>query len=389
VLAPARKKLMRVLHLYAGNLFGGIENVLLTLAGQCHLCPDMEPTFALCFEGRLNQELRACGAAVHSLGPARLSRPWTVWRARSVLRQLLAAKPFDIAVVHSPWVHCLFGQTVREAHVPLAQWAHDFHGRGDLLSWWAARLRPDVLVCNSRATQRSQAPRFPGVPTTVVHCPVVPADVDRAGARRAMRAQLHTDDDALVIVTACRLERWKGHQTLLEALALLKDRGDWECWMVGGAQRQHEQAYLQELRHLGAHLGLDARLRWLGQRSDVPAVLAAADIHCQPNTRPEPFGIAFVEALQAGLPVVTTALGGACEIVTPACGRLVTPGAPAELAAALREYLTLPHTRRQAADAGPGRAAELCDPGRQMARLAQALMQALPCGVAEPSLPTA
>jgi glycosyltransferase involved in cell wall biosynthesis len=377
VLAPAGKKLMRVLHLYAGNLFGGIENVLLTLTRQRHLCPEMEPHFALCFEGRLSEQLRACGAALHRLGPTRLSRPWSVWRARVVLRQLLAAEHFDIAVVHSPWVHCLFARTVRKAHVPLAQWAHDFHTRGDLLGWWAARLRPDVLVCNSRATQRSHAPRFPGVPTTVVHCPVVASDVDRAGARRAMRAELHTDEDAVVIVTACRLERWKGHQNLLDALALLKDRSDWECWIVGGAQRPHEQVYLQELRHLGARLGLERRLRWLGQRRDVPVVLAAADIHCQPNTRPEPFGIAFVEALQAALPIVTTALGGACEIVTPACGRLVAPGQPIQLAAALREYLTSPRARRQAADAGPCRAAELCDPGQQMACLAQALTPAL------------
>ena len=56
----------------------------------------------------------------------------------------------------------------------------------------------------------------------------------------------------------------------------------------------------------------------------------AADIHCQPNTAPEPFGLVFVEALYAGLPVVTTALGGALEILTDACGVLVPAGdAPA------------------------------------------------------------
>ena len=47
----------------------------------------------------------------------------------------------------------------------------------------------------------------------------------------------------------------------------------------------------------------------------VPRLMAAADIYCQPNTTPEPFGIAFVEALAAGVPVVTTAMGGPLEIV--------------------------------------------------------------------------
>ena len=65
--------------------------------------------------------------------------------------------------------------------------------------------------------------------------------------------------------------------------------------------------------------------------TDVPRLLAAADIHCQPNISPEPFGIAFIEALAAGLPVVTSAIGGAIEIVDDTCGRLVPasdPGRP-------------------------------------------------------------
>ena len=68
-------------------------------------------------------------------------------------------------------------------------------------------------------------------------------------------------------------------------------------------------------------------MRWLGQRRDVPELLAAADIYCQPNVGAEPFGIVFVEALYTGLPVVTTALGGALEIIDASCGVLVPPGA--------------------------------------------------------------
>jgi glycosyltransferase involved in cell wall biosynthesis len=51
-------------------------------------------------------------------------------------------------------------------------------------------------------------------------------------------------------------------------------------------------------------------------RSDVARLLAAADIHCQPNIGPEPFGITFIEALYAGLPLVTTSIGGAIEMST-------------------------------------------------------------------------
>ncbi len=68
-------------------------------------------------------------------------------------------------------------------------------------------------------------------------------------------------------------------------------------------------------------------------------LLAAADIHCQPNTGPEPFGITFIEALYAGLPVVTTSIGGALEIVDGSCGMLVEPNDPAALAGALRRLI--------------------------------------------------
>ena len=69
---------LKVLHLSAGNLYGGIETFLTTLARMRHLAPGMEPEFGLCFRGRLWDELVATGVPVHDFGPVRLSRPWTV-----------------------------------------------------------------------------------------------------------------------------------------------------------------------------------------------------------------------------------------------------------------------------------------------------------------------
>jgi glycosyltransferase involved in cell wall biosynthesis len=119
--------------------------------------------------------------------------------------------------------------------------------------------------------------------------------------------------------------------------------------------------------------GIADRIRFLGQRSDVPHLLAAADIHCQPNTGPEPFGIAFVEALYAGLPVVSTRIGGAAEIVNETCGVLVPPADPAALASALGALIADPAARARLASAGPARAGQLCDPGTALARLEELL----------------
>ena len=51
---------VRILHLHSGNLYGGVETLLVTLANLRRLCPTMEPHFALCYEGRLSDELTSC-----------------------------------------------------------------------------------------------------------------------------------------------------------------------------------------------------------------------------------------------------------------------------------------------------------------------------------------
>src|SRR5437660_1182695 len=106
---------MRLLHLYSGNLFGGVESYLIAVAKFRSLAPDLEPHFGLCFPGRMRDELIAEGAPAHDLGPVRFSRPWTVLRARSRLKQLLRTTPFDAAITHSCWPHAVFAPVIQKA----------------------------------------------------------------------------------------------------------------------------------------------------------------------------------------------------------------------------------------------------------------------------------
>lgn len=362
---------LRVLHAYAGNLYGGIEALLATLARSCDLAPGLDTAFALGFEGRLANELRAAGAPPHMLGALRFRKPWSILAAR----RRLAAVPMDALICHGVWTTAALGHAARRAGVPLVFWMHD---AANLHPHWTERLArrdpPDLVLANSEHTRATLDRLFPGVPSEVLACPVAaPPAFDRAAARRDLRAAIGTHPDAVVILQACRLERWKGHAHLLAALARLRDQPGWEAWIAGGVQRPHEQPYLDELHAAARAAGINDRVRFLGQRSDVARLLAAADIHCQPNTGPEPFGIAFVEALDAGLPVVTTRLGGAAEIVTDACGILVDPDDPAALAAALHGLITDPAARVRLGAAGPARARALSDPAVILNRLAAAL----------------
>jgi glycosyltransferase involved in cell wall biosynthesis len=361
---------MKVLHLYAGNLFGGVETLLITLAAKRNLCPEMQPDFALCFEGRLASEIRATGVYVHMLDNVRVSRPWTVFKARRQLDELLKKGRFDVVICHSCWPQAIFGPVVKNHQLPLVFWCHDTPKGHHWVEQWAKQTPPNLAIANSHYTLSAVPNIYPGIGSDILYYPVpYPSIADRVKTRRAVRADLDTPDDTVVIIQSSRLERWKGQTLLLSALAHLREVPGWVCWVAGGTQRAHETEYLRELQAQAKELGIADRVQFLGQRADVPRLLAAADIHCQPNTGPEPFGIAFVEALYAGLPVVTTAMGGGLEIVDDSCGRLVAPNDAKELSQLLRSLIFNSGERAYLAAGGPARAKKLCDPARQLNHL--------------------
>ena len=375
---------MRVVHVHSGNLYGGVETMLTTLArhrgGGGDDGAGMEPHFALCFEGRLSEELEDAGARVHGLPGVRVSRPVTVWRARRALASLLRAERFDAAVCHSAWTQAVFGKVVRARALPLVFWSHDAATGAHWLERWARRTPPDLAVCNSHYTARALRSFFPGTRAEVVYCPVELPDLApfrTPESRAAVRAEFDTPPDSVVIIQVSRMEECKGHSLHLRALSLLRDADGWVCWMVGGAQRPRELAYEARLKAEAEALGLAGRLRFTGQRRDVPRLLAAADIYSQPNTAPESFGLTFVEAMHAGLPVLTTDIGGATEVVRDSCGLLIPPDSPGELAARLRRLLDDSDLRRTLGRNGPTRARTLCDPRTQVGRLCELLRETI------------
>ncbi|HEY0404492.1 MAG TPA: glycosyltransferase family 4 protein [Pyrinomonadaceae bacterium] len=369
---------LRVLHVHSGNIYGGIEAMLLTQVRQRDLCPSMENSFALCFAGQLSRELAAAGASVHWLGRTRIRQPLSLRRARRRLRELLRREAFDVVVTHSCWSQAIFGAAARAAGAPLVFYQHGPARGRHWLERWARRASPDAAICNSRFTAATASQLCPQLRAEVIYCPVAQTDANSAKTDAAeTRAELQTPPDATVIIQVSRMESWKGQALHLEALARLKHIPGWVCWQVGGAQTDGEKKFWQELKEQAEELGIAERVRFPGQRADVGRLLAAADIFCQPNIGAEPFGIAFIEALYARLPVVTTALGGALEIVDDTCGVLVPPGDASALAEALRRLVEERDERARLGSAGPQRARELCDPATQMKQLHATLSRAV------------
>ena len=361
---------MRVLHVHSGNLYGGVEVLLGTIARCSKLCPEMDAEFALCFEGKIATELRKAGATVHILGEVHARNRRQVIRTRQTLSNILSLRQFDAAICHMIWPLALFGVVVRRIKLPLVFWMHDAVTRRSWLSLWAQLVSPDLVICNSHFTALSLKRIFRRVPSETFYYPVMSrAETLNPWQRHKVRSSLITASEAVVILQASRMEPWKGHNVLLEALAEIIDLPQWVCWIAGSPQRRREAVYEQSLRQRVKELGLSHRVRFLEHRSDITQLMQAADIYCQPNVGAEPFGIAFVEAMKAGLPVVTSAAGGPLEIIDKSCGVLVEPKSTASLALHLKALIENEQQRRRLGAAGAHRASALCDPGRQLRRL--------------------
>jgi glycosyltransferase involved in cell wall biosynthesis len=171
-------------------------------------------------------------------------------------------------------------------------------------------------------------------------------------ARAAIRTALGTAADRVVVVAVSRLVRDKGYP---ELAAAMRELPEVELWVVGErliSDRGDDMAAL--LRGSG----LGARLRMLGYRDDVAAVMAAADIFVLPSYF-EAMPMTVIEAMLVGLPVVASDVGGPREqIVADVTGLLVPPRQVTPLVEALA---------RLAADAGPREAMGLAGRERAMA----------------------
>jgi glycosyltransferase involved in cell wall biosynthesis len=166
---------------------------------------------------------------------------------------------------------------------------------------------------------------------------VIPNAVDV----RSMPLAAH-EGEPPVVISVGRLVAPKDFATLRDALGLL-DPGAWRAVIVGDGP---QSACLEGVQ------GLDL----LGERDDVPDLLATADVFVLPS-KSEGMPISVLEAMAAGLPVVASAVGGVPEVVVDGeTGFLVPPGDPEALADALGRLLADGELRRRMGAAGRRRA---------------------------------
>lgn len=152
-------------------------------------------------------------------------------------------------------------------------------------------------------------------------------------------------DMPILVGTVGHLAPIKGQDIFLRAAALVSARRRDVRFVVIGEDKSPEKKHRRSLEKLVAELDLDRIVTFAGWRDDMPAMLSSLDVFVS-AARSEPFGLAIVEAMAAGLPVVTTASAGALEIIEDGLnGKLISAWDHHSLAAAISNLLKDPLER--------------------------------------------
>jgi len=303
---------------------------------------------------------RSLPAAAIQSHPVAVSTAWQPARVATFSRAARRAAPrgaFDIVHSFSRTRHQDVYSADGGSHAAymerqysrLGHAARRFSPRHAILLAIEARVFADptqTVLCPSRFVAEDIAVRH-GVPRERLE--VIPYGVDlarfdpafRSTARTTVRAELDTGDDPVWLLVGSGWRR-KGLDTALRALASSR-AGDTMLWVAGSDAPAAWQAR-------AAALGVAARVRFLGPRSDVERLYAAADALLLP-TRYDAFGAVCLEAAAAALPVVTSSAAGAAEILGEGAVVVADAGDATGFAAAL-ETLRDPAVRRARGAAG-------------------------------------
>lgn len=175
-----------------------------------------------------------------------------------------------------------------------------------------------------------------------------PPSLTRAEARHT----LGLTDDQFVIGIVARLIPQKGHETLLSAFKLSLSAVKAPILAIIG-----DGELRASLEALASELGIKEHVRFLGFRSDAVSCIPAFDLFVHPS-RWEGFGLAILEAMACGVPVISTKVSAIPEIITEESGVLVEADHPAALADTIKALFESPETRARLAEGAKARATQ-------------------------------
>ena len=293
----------------------------------------------------------------------------------------------DVVLLPIPWVSYGVGimRACRDRRIPTAT-VFQLVKQG-WPSWFRRRQFRDLLTTACRPVAVSEnnrgiVSRMYGVPTgsiALIYNGIDATPQPTTEARTARTNRIRRDlgvQDRIMLLTAARLAPQKGQRDLLESIPRVGEAHPDAIFVLAGDGPDREI-----LQAMARSKGISDQVRFLGRRDDVPDLLAAADAFVLPSVfEGSPF--ALVEAMHAGLPIVTTDASGISEVLRPDQDGLVVPAQdPERLAIAISTLLADPVNGERMANSARARAQSFT--GGRMAEETLALLDTI-AGAREP-----
>jgi glycosyltransferase involved in cell wall biosynthesis len=194
-----------------------------------------------------------------------------------------------------------------------------------------------------------------GLPADRIGCVYNGVDTNKfkpAAPQRNFRSELNFPDGVPLIAYVGRVDKVKGIETLLQALAMLHERGIAFRAVIAGKPFSPAEPRLADPQQTARDLGIGDFVHFIGHVADPRDVYRSADVTVLPSEWNEPFGRTIIESMSCGTPVVATRVGGIPEILTGKfADMLVPPAEPAILADTLARVARWRHDCPALADA--------------------------------------
>ncbi len=277
--------------------------------------------------GEANSDLFANLARAGRLCAASLVGTSYVARLRAAIRQIAP----DILHTNGFKMH-IAGALARPAESTLIWHVRDYVSTRPVMSRVLPMLRARcaLAIANSRSVAADVAKCCPGLEVRTAYDALDLNEFSAAGTSLDLDTLAHlppAPDGTIRIGMLATMAKWKGQEVFLEALARLSSESRVRGYIIGGAlyETDGSQYSVDYLRRASVKLGVAGRVGFTGFVNDPAAAMRALDIVVHASTRPEPFGLTIAEAMACEKPLISTAYGGASELVTDGVNSLIVP----------------------------------------------------------------
>jgi glycosyltransferase involved in cell wall biosynthesis len=333
------EKKLNILHLYFSLGVGGAENILIGLLNNLDRKNFNSVVCTISNGGKVADQAEELGHPVIRMNFKKIN----LFNKNKICAELeRVVKDQSIDIIHSNMYHANYIARVvgKKLNIPVVVAIHNTYKKvkwhRQFVNWFYSRYTKKIIAGSEDI--KSDILKYDFVNEGLVE--VIPNAIDLSKSvskltKKEAKYQLGINDDYFVIGNVARLEEQKGQKYLLYALKEMADSGSNKVkLLLIGDGRQKE-----ELKLIVNQLNLSDHVMFLGVRTDLGDLYRAMDLFVMPSLW-EGLSLAMLSAMAAGVPVISTKVGGASHVLDEGRGILIQPANVFDLVNAISFYLT-------------------------------------------------